>query len=189
MPKPKKLKRLEATQSLVRIERKFRKRADTIDGVISGVGREWVVVETLADGVHFDGWTALRVADIGAIKLASKSSQRFLARAKAKLPAAPPMPHLLADAIAADTSDSLFALLSSHQMVGVYIEREDPDLLFIGCFDGADKKDIALQQIDPQGVWSHDSSLFRRREITRVSIGGRYQNALEEFGEARPAID
>jgi hypothetical protein len=46
---------------------------------------------------------------------------------------------------------------------------------------------VSLIEIDTDAIWDDEPSSYRLREITRVSFGGAYEDALYRVGKTRNA--
>lgn len=162
--------------------------ADELSGVVVAVGDEWLLLELWDDSVYFDGWAALRIADVTAVESEALEFERYVARARAELPAPPAIPLELLQAIAQTGVSAVTAMAASHPLVGIWTEEDDAEVLFIGRAENDGSADVTLREIDSAGVWQRDLTDFDAGEITRVTIGGRYQDALERFGESLPGL-
>ena len=155
--------------------------ADRLYGQILAVGPEWALIEKLDDGIYFDGWDVVRSTHITGLKPDFPDNPDYLARALAELP--PPIVSKdLREAVAGTGVDALRAILASSGLVGIHIEKEDPGMLFVGRFDATLRGSIGITDVDAQGRWNETSLMtFSAKEITRVSVGGRYLDGLQRF--------
>jgi hypothetical protein len=182
----KKLLRLRDSGRIVLVERGLlHKRAERLRGYVVGVGRDWLVLLTL-DGVHFDGWNALRLTDISRVHAHDRADDDFVARAEHVRGPFPEAPEELIEGVDGGQREALHFFLSAAPLVGLRLEKDHPDEWNIGRYEGASPKWVAMREIDPQGRWHADDSAFKRRRISRVTVGGRYLDALIEFGDEPP---
>ena len=66
----------------------------------------------------------------------------------------------------------------------VTIQRDgvDPDVCWIGRILGIERGRVLLLEISPDAKWGKKSQAYRLNEITRVSFGADYENALHLVG-------
>lgn len=77
-----------------------------------------------------------------------------------------------------DTVDALLTSLMGQPLVTIHPEHDDPDVCFIGApVDLANGK-LRLLEVTPRAVWTKRPTKHRLDDITRVDIGGRYEQAL-----------
>jgi len=160
-------------------------KGEPIDGYIVDVGDDWVVVAATAQSVYLDGWEVLRIRDVSKVNFANKEARRYIDRAVSLLGSPPAKPTGL-DVAGSDWKDTLKGVLESAPIVAVYSEEKYPDALWVGGVLGHRGKKFGLQEIDANGEWEQVDRTFALAEISRVTIGGRYNDALERFGDPRP---
>ena len=74
-----------------------------------------------------------------------------------------------------------FSFKEIHQhypLVTIHREHIDPGVCNIGRVVGITKKKFELEEIDPNGEWDERTERYRFKDITQVSFGGRYEEAL-----------
>lgn len=81
----------------------------------------------------------------------------------------------------------LLAAAGRSNLISVYLEAMDDPLRLIGHLGRIGAKKFELDLINPRGVWTRKPSRWRYDDVTSVSFGGRYEDALERFGDVRPA--
>lgn len=81
---------------------------------------------------------------------------------------------------------SIEELLSSASrvfpLVTVHREPVDPDVCWVGRILSVERGRVSLLEINPDASWEEKPNHFRLSEITRVSFGGDYENALHLVG-------
>ncbi|MDM4762778.1 hypothetical protein QT381_07135 [Galbitalea sp. SE-J8] len=161
---------------------------DVLRGTVVAVGRDWFMVAVYDDSVYFEGWDVARIADVTAVEVEPPEYQAYVRRAAVESLAMPAVPLDLLEALALPQLEVARRVIDATSLIGVYVEDdEDPDVLFIGrATRGEDDGDIWLLEIDTAGVWHDEPSSFDPGEITRLTIGGRYQDALERYGDPFP---
>ncbi len=60
----------------------------------------------------------------------------------------------------------------------VHPELDDPDVCFIGKVQHLSRKMLHLREITPRATWSDSRGKFQMGRITRVDVGGNYEQAL-----------
>lgn len=151
-------------------------------GFVVGVGERWVVLQVLANSVYLDGYDILRIADITGVEADQEGG--YIERAVAGLGGRPAVDFNLPDH--ADTKDVLRAAADRSDLIGVFLEAEDDSPGLLGHLGRLGAKKFELQLINPRGVWTPEPSRWRYKDVTSVSVGGRYADALHRFGEERP---
>ena len=161
------------------------RKSETIDGFVVDVGEHWVVVAATSQVVYLDGWEVLRIRDISEVVVAGKRARRYSDRALAALGTPPSKPTGLRVSLGG-WREVLCSVLESAPLVAVHSEKKHPGSLWVGHVLGYRGKKFGLQPIDSNGVWEEDDRSFTLAEISRVTIGGRYNDALQRFGDPRP---
>lgn len=177
------LQRAAADQYPVRIARDHKWWASDVRGFVVSVGERWVVIQKLEDAVYFAGYEVLRRRDLTEVE--DNRENGYIERAVRVL-GRPPVDFGLPDS--ATTIDVLRAAAKHSTLVNVYVEKIDEDALLIGHLAQHRNKKFDMQLIGPTGVWTTGTSSWRYKDVTRVTVGGRYDAALERFGDSRPAL-
>lgn len=176
-----------AAQSRVTLHRDDLADADHLHGLVVAVGDDWLLLEVYDDSIYFDGWDALRIADVTEVEVETPDFQAYVDRARAQLPDPPAIPLAVLEAVAQRGAKAVPQLIASAPLVGIWTEQEDSEVLFIGRSEPDGGAEITIREIDATGTWNDDVSDFDAEEISRVTIGGRYQDGLERYGDPAPA--
>ena len=72
------------------------------------------------------------------------------------------------------------------EFVCVYLETRKDYWLLIGKVLRIGEKRLDLHFIGRDGVWSDFVEAWKLKDITRIEFGGRYIQALEQFGDSMP---
>jgi len=167
-----KLEKALAAQRLVRISRDLMY-ADIETCIVIAMGAKWVLVRSVVDGGYLDGFSALRIRDITAVKRDKSFAARSLHLLEgwsALLPESP---------IALDSLPALIETVGAEgRMFGLEKERQRR-ALWIGTLDEVDTKWLWLNEVTFRGRWKKKPLGYRLRAITRISFGGRYMSALQ----------
>lgn len=161
---------------------------DVLRGTVVAVGREWFMIAIYDDSVYFEGWDVARIADVTAVEVEPDDFQAYARRAAVESLAMPAVPLELLEALTLPALEVARRIIERSGLIGVYVESDDdPDVLFIGRHTTGPDDDIWILEIDVAGVWHDEPSSFDPDEITRLTIGGRYQDALERYGDPFPS--
>ena len=166
------LERAQADGALVRVRR--RKHLEPREGYVLAVGERWLLLADLDPAILLDGFTALRVRDVKTVERPQNAAfvSAALALRSQWPPAAPPTPIALGD-----TRALLTSLRGRWPLVTVHPEIDDPDVCFVGEVQRVGRKTLRLREITPRATWEDPRGL-RLSHITRVDVGGRYEQAL-----------
>lgn len=165
------LEKAAAKQRLVRIDRRPR-HADRIDGFVVAVGERWALVQSTAEGGHFDALVAIRVKDVTKVRKDRTFEERFARTLPTWPPTAPPDVRL----------DSTRRLIKSIRhlapLVAIEQEQRRGGVQWIGAPVGEYRGWLMLHEVRPDGSWSDEPLGYRFKRITKVEVGGRYKDAL-----------
>ena len=175
------LREAERGQYPVEIERGDDWWQNWVHGFVVGVGECWVVLHKLADTVYCDGYELLRIADITGVEADQEGG--YIQRAVAGLGGRPEVDFHLPDD--AGTKDVLQAAAAHSSLIGVFLEAEDDAPVLFGHLGRLGARKFELQLINPRGVWTPGSTRWWYKDVTSVSVGGRYADALKRFGDER----
>lgn len=169
--------RLEHAQShqlLVHL-RRWIPGADRLEGFVVGIGKQWVVLQRLSDRVAFDGWILLRLKDVQAVSMDPDPECFEIKALMARDQWPPTTPELnLDDAVGVLTSASATAA-----MVSVFDEFDRPDVCWIGAVVCVDKSKLRLLEVNARGGWARRPRTFDPDDVTRLDLGGGYEEALQ----------
>jgi hypothetical protein len=170
--------------SPVRIRRQI-PGADRLEGFVLAVGDRWVLLSNLGNGVRLDGFGAVRLEDIASVrKPASAQFMRSALEWRGQWPPDSEGPQL-------DLSSDAGLITSARAaspLVTLHIEYERPDVCFIGRPVRITSKRVDLQEVTPEAKWENGGHTFRFKEISRVEIGGDYEQALHAVAGAPPPL-
>jgi hypothetical protein len=89
-----------------------------------------------------------------------------------------------------DRTGGLVAALSDQDMaVAVYIEEEDPDVLFVGVPFLYKRRKLGLREIDSTGEWRAQKSQWEHRRLTKIDFCSRYTIHMLEVAKHLRAAD
>jgi len=160
-----------SARKFVRLTRRFEQ--GQIRGYVLAIERSHFLLALVDDRVRFAGFECLRIKDLESIE-----EDPYAAFAEAALKKRglrrPRMPHLDMSSIRSvvESAGAAFPLVVIHR------EENDPDVCHIGQVVAVSRTQLALLEIGPDAKWDADATAYALREITRVSFGGDYENAL-----------
>lgn len=178
----KRLQRALEIQEPVRIDRRGLI-GWSLRGFVVSISDRWVAVQALEDTVYLDGLEMIRVEDITSVK--KDPAAAYIDRALTSLGRP-----ILRVAIPQDAGAREVIELAASQapLIGVHSEQWAGEPLWIGRLGRLGKKRFDLSFIGPDGEWDPTPDRRRYKDITRVSFGTRYIDALERFGDAPPVV-
>lgn len=168
-------------QAIVRLSRSIR-RSDTMEGFVVGLGQRWVLLAVLDPNMYLNGYAALRLKDVSKVKRRG-GPNTFVGRVLTRRGHWPP--------VAVDVNlDSVGDLIASAAELGplvtLHIEKEAPDVCFIGRPVRLTHRSVRLLEINPEAQWADQPTKWRFADLTRVEFGGKYEEALVLIGGHRP---
>jgi hypothetical protein len=177
------LRRAQDELALVRIDRG--EDVDRMDGYVVAVGAEWLLLAVLDDAIVLDGHAALRVEDVRRVR--SRSTSDMVQQALTVREHWPPTPPAVQ--VDLDSTRGLLTSLMTQPLVTVHPENEDADICFVGAPAGLGDRSLRLLEVTPRAVWNSRPTKYRLDDITRVEIGGRYEQALLSVAGPAPDVE
>lgn len=178
----KSLRKAERQHYPVEIQRGQEWWVNWVRGFVVGVGEHWVVLQSLADTVYIDGYDVVRLADI--TDVTDDREGGYIERAVTELGGRPEVDFRLPHD--ADAKDVLQAAADHSGIIGVYLEANWDSPRLFGHLGDVRTKKFDMQLINPRGVWTTGFTRWKYKDVTGVTLGGRYGHALERFGDERP---
>ncbi len=153
-------------------------KADHLEGFVVAVDREWAVLHLVRE-VDLIGWSAVRLDTVRDVE---RQDDGFLSRALAFTGARP-------EKLALDTTD-ISALLRSAStqfpLLTLYTEALDPTTCAIGRPQRIGARSVTFLDISSEAVWSEETRGIRLDQITRMDLGGRFEDVLHHLGGFAP---
>lgn len=177
------LEHAQEQQLLVHV-RRWIPHADRIEGFVVGVSKKWVAFQRLSDGMTFDGWVLLRLKDIQAVSTEPDPDSFEVKALKARGQWPPSMPELNLD----DAVEVLRTAAGVATVVSVFDEFDLPDVCWIGSVALVNKSKLRLLEVNTRGGWARKTRAFTPDDITRVDVGGGYEEALLLVAGEPPAV-
>ena len=167
---------------LVKFTRPFE--AGSFMGYVLDVGPKFFLLVEVSDEIYFNGFRCIRIQDVRNLKFQA-SDARFpkLALERRGL-RRPPKPDV-------DLSSTQLMLQSAGRAftaIAIFRETINHELLHIGHVLDVTEKRISLLEIDPDADWDDKPTEYKISEITQVSMGGGYEDALALAGGLPPPV-
>ena len=167
----KRLKSALEIGEMIRLKRTFDKR--NLYGFVVGLSNNWVLLHKTRDCL-FDGWIALRLADIKSVGADTGFVEQLLKKRGQTSQAHPEL----------DLTDIASLLRTAHTVAPIaQIELEErwPGTCYIGRVEKVGKRKVRLAEIDSEALWNRNDS-FLLNDITQVGLGNDYCEGLWEMG-------
>lgn len=148
-------------------------------GIPVALGETWFVLSPVSDQMSFNGFTALRMSDVTAVKRRFRMRSFYVSALQAQRATLPHLPRLEleSDASILASAQQWFSLL--------VVEREvaNTGTAEIGSVLRVFRNRITMRLMDLNATWFEQSETYFTRDITRISFGGRYEEALAAVAE------
>jgi hypothetical protein len=170
------LRALQRSRMLVRVERS-KVEPGHVDGRIVGCSSKLVALAVLNDGRHPDGFNVFLRADVTKLLIPAPYAEfaaKILRLRGERLPRLPKL-DLTSWRPLVSGAAQRFPLVTLH------MERVNPDVCYIGRPTRLTPRTGTLITIDPAGAWDRDETdwlNFKWKDVTRVDLGGAYEEAL-----------
>jgi hypothetical protein len=160
---------------LVRFSRRFEDYK--VRGYVLDVGPRFFLLLLLNDRIWFDGFECFRVGDVR--EFMADPHVRFAEAALRKREECRPR----SPRVELGSIEGLLLTANRHfPVVTIHCERLDPEVCYIGRVLGVERGHVSLLEIQPGAIWDAIPNEYRLRDITRVSFGGDYEDALSMIG-------
>ena len=157
--------------------------AERLEGFVVSIGTTWVALQRLSDRIEFDGWHLLRLKDIQAVAMDPDHDCFEFTALKARRLWPPSAPALRLD----DSIGAMAATATAAPLVSVFDEFDRPGVCSIGSIVSVDEAKLRLLTVDSRGAWARKPRTFRPADVTRIDIGGGYEDALALVAGPPPA--
>lgn len=147
--------------------------AEDLQGFVVGLSAAWVLLHQADERAYLDGYAAVPVADVfdaWTVDAHATVTERAL-RLLGEQPEPLPELELTSIRTVIEYADANFPLVTVH------VERDIPDVCYIGRVERFSEDDFTLATITPGARWEGEET-FSYDAVTRVGFGGRYEDAL-----------
>ena len=155
-------------------------------GYVGGVGREFVLLWVLGDGITDDGIYVMRHRDISELE-SPERHHVFMAKALELKGVAPHLPRgFPLDGI----REAVQAAGAMSPVIGVHVDsEEEEEVCYIGHLVRVDDDGFYLQELSPDAEWMRQASFFAWDEVSTLSIGDGYAQSLLAVAGPAPALE
>ncbi|RYD71603.1 MAG: hypothetical protein EOP84_24625 [Verrucomicrobiaceae bacterium] len=143
-------------------------------GYVVALGRQWCVLLVVGGGITFDGYKAIRLKDVAALTVPTPYAA-FIEKALKKRKLRRPMSVVLD---LSSTAELLHSANVHYPLVTVHRETVDPDVCHIGRVISTSRTSVTLHEIGPAATWDEELLSYPLSEITCITFGGLYEDAL-----------
>lgn len=170
------------SRALVRVRRSCD--SGWLCGYVVEVGPQLVAMLVISDHILFDGFTVFRIQDVSSVESPALHASFAETALRLRRQEPPTSPNI-------DLTDLRSLLLSAtaaFPLVTVHREIEDPDICHIGIVQEIVGDTLHMQLINPDAEWYAEPDEFSVSAITRVDLGGLYEQALSLVADSRPRV-
>lgn len=144
-----------------------------LEGFVVGVGQGWVLLHEVDGAVELNGYAAVPLADVFDAWLLDE--ELSIVERVFRLRKLSPRP--LNDPPLDSAADLLRWADAANPLISVFVERDIPDVCYIGRVQSFGADEFTLSTITTGAQWENDET-FRYDAVTRVDFGGKYEDAL-----------
>ncbi len=155
-------------------------------GYVGGVGREFLLLWVVGDGITYDGMYVMRHRDISELEAPDKHHS-FMEKAlklKQLLPRPPrgfPLDNI---------REVVQAAGKLSPVIGVHVDSEDEsEVCYIGRLIDVEEDGFNMQEVSPDAEWLREPSFFSWDEVSTVSMEDGYAQSLLAVAGSPPALE
>jgi hypothetical protein len=161
-----------ASRSLVRVVRKVEFGA--ADGYVVNTSEHWLLLLLVGDGISYAGFQAFRLHDVASLEVPSPRAafyETVLRKRGLRRPRTPKL-SLSSPQELVQSAGRRFPLVAIHR------EKADPDACYIGRVISTSPASVSILEVTPDATWKEVPTTYRLAQITRLDVGGPYEEAL-----------
>jgi hypothetical protein len=155
-------------------------------GYVGGVGREFLLMWVVGDGVTYDGMYIMRHRDISELEAPDKHHE-FMEKAltlkqllPTRLPRAFPLDNI---------REVVQAAAAMTPVIGVHVDsEEESEVCYIGRLISVEEDGFNMQEITPDAEWLNEASFFSWDEVSTVTMEDGYAQSLLAVAGAPPPL-
>ena len=151
-------------------------------GYVLALGETLFLMLTISDAMRFAGFSVLRFADVSHVEV-PHVHEAFV---EAALRLRGESIEMAPDIDLANWGGVVRSMGRVAELVSIHREEVEPDLCSIGHVRTVDDETASLIEIDPDADWYEETTELSLSEITRVDVGGVYEEALLLVGGPCP---
>ena len=176
-----KLELAQRDARVVSIDRAVYDEEDEI-GYVIAVGEALFLLARIAETIHLDGFSILRVEDVSHVAIPHDHEDFVESALRLRSESIVSAPDVDLD----DWPEALRSAGRQVEVVTLHTEASEADVCRIGRLRTANEETVSLVEIDPDADWYDGPSSIPTVEITRVDFGGAYEEALVLVGGPCP---
>jgi hypothetical protein len=159
----------------VRFSRRFED--SSVRGYVQDIGPKFFLITLVSDRIWFDGFECFRIGDAENVRVDPHTHfvETALVLREAKMPSA-------AGVSVANIRELLLTAGQRFPLVSIHREEINPHACHIGRVVDMQQGTVSLREISPDATWDDYPTDYNLEEITRVSFGGDYEDALHLVG-------
>jgi hypothetical protein len=155
-------------------------------GYVGGVGREFLLLWVVGDGITYDGMYVMRHRDISELEVPDKHHV-FMEKALKLKQLLPRPPHgFPLDNI----REVVQAAGAQAPVIGVHVDsEEEAEVCYIGRLISVEEDGFNLQEVSPDAEWLREASFFSWDEVSTISIEDGYAQSLLAVAGTPPPLE
>lgn len=158
----------------------------SFSGYVAHLGPDFFLLWVVGDYIGFDGLYALRYRDVTELELPD-GNHRFLEKAIALKGLAPAWPPQFA---LESVADIVRAAAAERPVIAIHVDTEgENEVCYVGRQLAFEPEGFTVQEISPDAEWLVEPSYFGYDEISAISFGGPYSEALAQVAGAPPPVN
>lgn len=155
-------------------------------GYVGGVGREFLLLWVVGDGITYDGMYVMRHRDISELEAPDKHHV-FMEKA---LTLKQLMPQLPQGFPLDNIREVVQAAGAQSPVIGVHVDsEEEAEVCYIGRLIDVEEDGFNLQEVSPDAEWLREASFFSWDEVSTISIEDGYAQSLLAVAGTPPALE
>jgi len=155
-------------------------------GYVGGVGREFLLLWVVGDGITYDGMYVMRHRDVSELEAPDKHSSFMQKALELKQLRPKPLNGFPLDGI----REVVQAAGAMAPVIGVHVDsEEEAEVCYIGRLVSVEEDGFNMQEISPDAEWLREASFFSWDEVSTVSIEDGYAQSLLAVAGLPPPLE
>lgn len=151
-------------------------------GYVLAVGASLFVLLQISDAMRFNGFSILRIEDVSDVELPHAHAGFVESALRMREESVEGAPAIELDTMAA----AIRSAGRLEELVTLHTEQTEPGVCKIGRVRSVDDASVKLIALDPDADWDDEATAVPLADVTRVDIGGAYEEALRLVGGPCP---
>jgi len=146
----------------------------TLGGYVLKLSPRLVLIHTINNQLKLDGMSVIPIEDISRIVPDPDDGLiNIITQVRGQVAGGRSLPPIQ------NLGQMLESFAKSRELVAVHFGRVDPEVCFVGLVVKVGKEQFRFRKVDSEGRWYVRESVYRIANLTRVSFGDHYLEALE----------